>query len=275
MNDVTEREFMVALERTSTSMRNWTVTRNFKRACQYKGPQSFGHASNAQRMHFDVDDTVSGKSGTTDVDFPFQVLLCEACNNYRRVDDSTYKTFENRGFLYDEVREQILHMVHEYPSMLHDLQSRISETSPPISLDVYNALFKCTDTDASSPSSYVLPYDHTLRCMMLFEETSTYMGIELDHAFLNAYTEAWNQQQGPAFKCDMLINCSCVQTCDWKLAFETPHEFSDLVPKSNEELLLQSHDQESQSLHTAGFFDFIVSDTYCYGSHTRLQHCWV
>ena len=35
--------------------------------------------------------------------------------------------------------------------------------------------------------------------MMLFEETSKYMGFELDHEFLNAYTEAWNQQQGPAF----------------------------------------------------------------------------
>ena len=49
-------------------------------------------------------------------------------------------------------------------------------------------------------------------------------------------------------------------TCDWKLAFETAHDFSDIVPTSNEELLIQSHDKESQSLHTAGFFQLIVAD---------------
>ena len=193
VDDTTEREFMMALERTSASMKNWTVTRNFTQASQYKGPQSFSHKHDEPRLKFDLDSPVTGNSRGVDADFPFQVLKCDICHKYRRVDASTYGVFENRGFLYEEVQGQALSMLREYPSMLHDLQATLSDAHGAISLNTYHAFYVFSDTESVHTSKYTLPPEYKLRSLHLFEQVAQYMGYPLGTDFLHKITEAWNE----------------------------------------------------------------------------------
>ena len=57
-----------------------------------------------------------------------------------------------------------------------------------------------------------------------------------DDNLLQELEDASNSVPGTCFRCDMLVDCSCAEACDWNQAFVQRHDVSDATFK-NEMLL--------------------------------------
>ena len=96
-----EQQFMQALKSTDLRMRYWRACSDSGALDWYRGPQSYIHRVDLDRMNF-VSARLSGavpKPRSPQASESLHWLACGKCSNWRRVDASTAKVYSNVNFL--------------------------------------------------------------------------------------------------------------------------------------------------------------------------------
>ena len=128
--NATEREFELALSRTSASCANLFAARNMANSYHYKGPQSWSHRQAPEKMKVEPEHApqrplLSEKRATG----KFGGLVCSLCDKTRRVDASTFNVFHNDTWLSESVALRKEAFYCEAPDFDDDLRSWFQEAA--------------------------------------------------------------------------------------------------------------------------------------------------
>ena len=65
------------------------------------------------------------------------------------------------------------------------------------------------------------------------------------HELYSRCDELWNELGGPMFKCDMLVDTTCSEQCDWQRLASEPYDFGALESMAYDELFVRDVAVES------------------------------
>ena len=249
----TERQVMNALHNVSLKLMNAEFLRSKGEDIHFQGPQSYIHLRNEERLDFRVatnhyNNSSRRKIWDSDVTHT-RFLTCESCGKLRRVDKHTIENFSKERWSVERIDSAIEQIKRDIPFVDAMITASFSST---------------TSKGRGRPGVKKPRIPDTVICLSFFERFITLLGdawgasnaIE-KAAFLKLFCHQATTQgrttntkdfdrkieelhdalPGPAFSCDMLVDTSCNEPCDWVLASETNHDLSSLENIGHETLL--------------------------------------
>ena len=282
-----EKVFEEALQKTNE--RCHTVFRGLPAAAHYQGPQCFSERANAAKLIFDPSFMPRGpRRCTTYSDGDFLVLQCchEGCAKWRRVDVATYDLFWN-DWMQAQRDTRCEALVTREPHLCSDLhvwlREQVAEYFKPrprvrkprpefrFSLQLFHSFL------AASAVRQALYTAHERAFLELFLR-------EVEHFLTTPFPQAYQLEQRhvdtdafeaelsalvdensitPKFCCTDLADTTCDEPCDWQVAFDTAHDFSEdsVLHASMQPVLVKAAGDEADDfVHSTQFFSFAAHE---------------
>ena len=141
------------------------------------------------------------------------------------MDASTRDVFSNKRWLYDKEKEEV-RVLNMYCSNFDALISAwlanlpAAEVTAPIGLSLYEAFCE------SSPELEELAAQYPRACLQGFIDACFTSSKQPGDELFAYKSDLWNAFSGPVFRCDMLVDTTCDDQCDWERLKKVPYVFS-------------------------------------------------
>ena len=226
------------------------------------------------RLAFELREEMAKTHRGVAHDDPFPALQCSTCQKWRRVDASTRDVFSNRRWLYDKEREEeralnsecgnLNELITAWLDKLHG-----SAAAQPVGLAVYHAFCNSSEFLTGLASTYSRVF------LQRFIDVCCSTEKQPADELFSYRNELWNAFEGPTFRCDMLVDTTCENECDWQRLTQVPYIFSSSQSLPYDELFVCDVDLDSPgdavtlgklmrySCHVKGKFDDITDENWC------------
>ena len=208
VEDLSEYDFMVLLQATSTRAANHAVVRNY--AIPFSGPQCY--VQRRTKSLLSQEPRVSGQA-TPARTLDFMWLQCAACEKWRRVDKLTGHFFENKHWHREVILRRRRELLADSPTLAQFL-TEWREISGAVADDLTFDL--CAELFMDNGFSHLLDPHFKINWRFFLEDVLRSWEISCEDV-TSKLNEYWSSQSGVKFACSELSNCSCHEPDDWSL----------------------------------------------------------
>ena len=146
--------------------------------------------------------------------------------------------FSNKRWWFDKVLAEergLLVECVDLDTVMRSWLARIPlhEAATPVSLRVYEEFCQ------SSESLLTLSRDFPRALLQRFIDVCWSVQKQPCHELYSRNDDMWNALGGPMFRCDMLVDTTCDEQCDWQRLVEEPYNFDAKQAMTYDELFVR------------------------------------
>lgn len=301
-DNASERQFEEALLRTTQRIQQRWIRRSLSE--EYRGPQSYVHRTQPERLNFTFSSTSQHAPLIPDQG-AINWLRCSECSSWRRVDLQTFTAYSAAVYLQQAKVQRRQHLASDYPSFaphlaaqlelrLVEFEEEMAETTVSKPRSQRRNTSGCTPDEAPQRFSLscacfwnILASASSVKIRALESEAEPQtkravlelcrdLCLEKDIAAAgieDACLEYDNQDNAPLFRCSSLVACACGDPCDAAAATTDPSAFVEYRRAGAEPLVLR--DAANEDVEFTAVFHGFSSEATGEAEETTPHSCCV